>query len=275
MPLARLDNEVIFKKAFTDKLVFTQFVKDILGIEIDVDTIETDKHFKPRVANVDFAYDIFAESRDKRTIIEIQKVNSDYGFKSFLPYHALAIAELQRRTADDPVEKTIYTLVFIMVPYVIKDKQGHLVKDDVLISDVNPKNRQGEIVNLYGHQAIFLNCGYRNEDTPPSYADWLCLVYESLKNPENPNINFKNEAIKRVAELIDEDNLTPGEIRAAKIAAAQEETCKLYERMAKEEGLMEGKLKTAKKMKAKGFDVEIIAEMTGFDADTLNQIEMD
>ncbi len=275
MPLARLDNEVIFKKAFTDKLVFTQLVKDILGIEIDVDTIETDKHFKPKIASVDFAYDIFAESKDNRTIIEIQKVNSDYGFKSFLPYHALAIAELLRRTTDDPVEKTIYTLVFIMVPYVIKDKQGHPVKDDVLISDVNPKNRQGEIVNLYGHQAIFLNPGYRNEDTPPSYADWLDLVYESIKNPENPNINLENEAIKRVAELIDEDNLTPGEIRAAKIAAAQEETCKLYERMAKEEGLMEGKLETAKKMKAKGFDVETIAEMTGLDADTLNQIEMD
>ncbi|MCP4702326.1 MAG: hypothetical protein GY862_36520 [Gammaproteobacteria bacterium] len=27
MHLSRLDNEVIFKKAFTDKLMFTQFVK--------------------------------------------------------------------------------------------------------------------------------------------------------------------------------------------------------------------------------------------------------
>ena len=43
--LAKLDNEVIFKKAFTDKIVFEQFVKDILGIEIEVDKIETEKKF--------------------------------------------------------------------------------------------------------------------------------------------------------------------------------------------------------------------------------------
>jgi len=36
MHLSRLDNEVFFKKAFTDKLVFTQFVKDVIGIDIQV-----------------------------------------------------------------------------------------------------------------------------------------------------------------------------------------------------------------------------------------------
>ena len=30
MQLANLDNEVIFKKAFTDKVVFKAFVRDIL-----------------------------------------------------------------------------------------------------------------------------------------------------------------------------------------------------------------------------------------------------
>lgn len=33
--LGNLDNEVVFKKAFTDKIVFEQFIKDILGIEIE------------------------------------------------------------------------------------------------------------------------------------------------------------------------------------------------------------------------------------------------
>ncbi len=41
--LSNLDNEVIFKKAFTNKIVFTQFVKDIVGIDIEVDKIETEK----------------------------------------------------------------------------------------------------------------------------------------------------------------------------------------------------------------------------------------
>ncbi|MCB1191261.1 MAG: hypothetical protein H7A23_19275 [Leptospiraceae bacterium] len=38
--LAPLDNETIFKKAFADKEVFECFVKDIFGIEIQVDTRE-------------------------------------------------------------------------------------------------------------------------------------------------------------------------------------------------------------------------------------------
>jgi hypothetical protein len=45
MQLGRLDNEVIFKKAFTNKVVFTAFVKDVLNIDIEVDKIETEKKF--------------------------------------------------------------------------------------------------------------------------------------------------------------------------------------------------------------------------------------
>jgi hypothetical protein len=37
--LAPLDNETIFKTAFTDKTVFIQFVKDILGIDVEVTDI--------------------------------------------------------------------------------------------------------------------------------------------------------------------------------------------------------------------------------------------
>ena len=33
MSIARLDNEVFFKKAFTDEFVFKAFVKDIVGID--------------------------------------------------------------------------------------------------------------------------------------------------------------------------------------------------------------------------------------------------
>ena len=52
--LGNLDNEVIFKKAFTDKVVFKAFVRDILGIEVEVDKIETEKRFEPKIGYVDF-----------------------------------------------------------------------------------------------------------------------------------------------------------------------------------------------------------------------------
>ena len=48
MTLARLDNEVFFKNAFTDKIVFKAFVKDIIGIEVNPDKIETEKALQPK-----------------------------------------------------------------------------------------------------------------------------------------------------------------------------------------------------------------------------------
>ena len=90
MSLANLDNEIFFKKAFTDPFVFRAFVKDTIGIEVNPDKIETEKGFEPAVGNVDFRYGIFAEDVAKRVIIEIQKVEYDHNFDRFLHYHLQA-----------------------------------------------------------------------------------------------------------------------------------------------------------------------------------------
>lgn len=277
MHLSRLDNEVIFKKAFTDKLVLTQFVKDVIGIDIIVKKIETEKRFKPKVAYIDFAYDIFAESADDRVIVEIQRVNYDYNFDRFLHYHTMAITELQRKASDYKIKPTVYTIVILTTPSVIEDKEGETVQDDVLISDVNPRNRKGQVRNFYGHQLIFLSPKFKTDDTPKSLQDWFDLITESIDHPETPKVNLKNKGIKRAVKLIADDNLTPVERKEAKIAFATEETRQIVKRKAKEEGFQEGlkeeKLKTFKKMVDKGFDINTIAEITEIDVETLRQLE--
>ena len=45
--VASLRYGVIFKKAFCDVDVFKGFVRDILGINIEIDKVETEKEFKP------------------------------------------------------------------------------------------------------------------------------------------------------------------------------------------------------------------------------------
>ncbi len=275
MFLYRLDNEVIFKNAFTDKLVFTQFVKDVTGIDIVVKKIETEKRFKPKLAYIDFSYDIFAQSTDNRVIVEIQRVNYDYNFDRFLHYHNMEIAELQRKSTDYnnyKINQTIYTIVVLTAPNLITDEAGESVKEDIFISEVNPRNRKGQIVNFYGHQLIFLNPNFKSDDTPPALKDWFYLILESIKNPENPKINLQNQALKKAAELIEDDNLTPEERRAAKIAVATEETRKIVEKQAKAEGHLEANLKTAQNMIDEGFEVEMISKMTGLDVETINKL---
>lgn len=52
LTVASLKYGVIFKKAFCDREVFTAFVQDILGIELEIDQVETEKEFSPSIGYV-------------------------------------------------------------------------------------------------------------------------------------------------------------------------------------------------------------------------------
>ena len=94
--LGGLDNAVVFKKAFTDKFVFEHFVKDILGLDVKVGVIETEKKFTPPIGYVDFKLDIFAETLDKRFAIELQRAQYDYNFDRFMHYLQMIVSEQQK-----------------------------------------------------------------------------------------------------------------------------------------------------------------------------------
>jgi hypothetical protein len=263
MMLARLDNEVFFKKAFTDEFVFKAFVKDIVGIEVEPAKIETEKAFQPKLGNIAFKYDIFAEDVKRRIVIEIQKVEYDHNFDRFLHYHLQAITEQQRSAEDYSVEKTVYTIVVMTAPYRINPKTNELYKDEVLISGLNPKNLKGIERKLFNHQLIYLNPNYRGTDTPVNYRDWLDLIYESIHNPENPQINTNNEGIKRATQIVSYENISPQEWEQAKIEASKRKVIALEREDERNE--------IARKAILKGADNDFIAQITGL---TVDQIEV-
>lgn len=235
MNLARLDNEVFFKKAFTDPFVFRAFVKDITGLEVDPEIIETEKGFSPKVGSIAFKYDIFAEDPKTRTIIEIQKVEYDHNFDRFLHYHLQGITEQQRTSDDYTVGRTVITIVVMTSKYKVDEKTGMLIEDEVLISALNPQNLKGEERNLFGHRLIFLNPNYKENDIPGNYRDWLDLFYESIHHPNNPNINTENAGIRRAASLIEFDNISPEELTAAKIETGRRKVLALERAEEREE----------------------------------------
>ena len=55
--VAPLRYGVIFKKAFCKPEIFTAFVKAVLDIDIEIDTVETEKSFKPAIGKVDYRFD--------------------------------------------------------------------------------------------------------------------------------------------------------------------------------------------------------------------------
>jgi len=272
MRLARLDNEVFFKKAFTDPFVFRGFVKDIIGIDINPEKIETEKAFSPKVGTINFKYDIFAEDVEKRIIVEIQKIEYDHNFDRFLHYHLQAITEQQRTSEEYRVDRTVYTIVMMTAPYRVHPETKEIYKDEVLISKLNPENLNGIERKIFNHELIFLNPNYRDNDTPKNYKDWLDLVYESIHNSENPKINTKNKAIKKASELISYESITPEELEEAKKETGRRKVLSLELEKGINEGIEKEKNNTTKNLILKGMDNNFIQEITGLSFEEIDEI---
>jgi hypothetical protein len=252
--LGNLDNEIIFKKAFTNKTVFKAFVRDILGIDIEVDKIETEKRFEPKIGYIDFELDIFAESTDKRIVIEIQRIEYDHHFDRFLHYFLMLIAEQQKKAKEYSIDRTVYVIVVLTAPYKISEKNGKPILDEVLLLKLNPQTLKGEIRDMFGHQLVCLNPNHPDPDTPPQIRDWLDLIYQSIHSPERPVLNTANEGIKKAMELISFENLTPEERTQAK----NKEAAKIV--LTKERHAE--KVEIAIKLLNLGIPIEIIAQGT-------------
>ncbi len=262
--LGNLDNEVIFKKAFTNITVFKAFVRDILGIEVEVDKIETEKKFDPKVGYIDFELDIFAESIDKRVVIEIQRIEYDSHFDRFLHYFLMNIAEQQSNAKSYKINQTVYVIVILTTPYTISEKNGRPIKDEVLLLNINLQTLKGEVKDLYGHQLVCLNPNHPEKDTPKPIRDWLDLIYQSIHNPQRPVLNMENAGIMKAVELISRENFTNEERTRAK---DEEENMILIAKY----GHLE-RIEVAKNGIRKGFDFQIISEMTELSIEKIKKI---
>ncbi len=282
--LAPLDNGTIFKAAFADKTVFKQFVKDIIGIDINVETIETEKKFHPRTGNIDITFDIFAQSLDHRVIIEIQRIDYDYHFDRFLHYFITAITELQRSSKQYIIGCTVYTIVVLTAPYKYDETCHKPIQDEVLITSLDPRNLQDEVANIYGHKLIFLNHHYRNKNTPSNYLDWLNLFYQSIHQPENYHVNMENQGVRRAVQLIEYENLSPEQMHLMKVdtqrkivlAFEREEGRKEGIEESKKEGLDTGRnekaIEMAKLMKEEGETIEKISKYSGLSIEEIKNL---
>jgi predicted transposase/invertase (TIGR01784 family) len=266
--LGNLDNEVIFKKAFTDKFVLKCLVKDLFGVEFEPDEVLTEKRFEPKISSIDFKYDIFAESKDKRVIVEIQRIDYDYNFDRFLLYHNMAIAEMQRTSEEYKTDRIVLTVAFFTGKYVAKDRHGSTVAKDILVHNSNLYDLEGKEYDVFGHKLIFLNHNYVQDTTPQGYRDWLVLVKESIKSPKNPQVNLANEGVKKVTELIDYEQLSPEERTESKNRNAAESAKAIYE----QEAELRKQIEIAKKMLKRGTDIAIIAEDTGLTVEQIEQL---
>ncbi len=280
--LAPLDNETIFKKAFTDNEVFQQFIKDLFDIEVTVSKIETEKRFQPPIANIDIKLDIYAETDDHRFLIEIQRIDYDYNFNRFLNYFVSLLVEQQKKATQYDIPQTVLGVIVITRPYKIKQLTGEPIKDNIMSIDFDPRNLKDERIHLFDHKLLFLNphIKYQNPDTPKNYKDWLDLFRVSIDKKINLTLNLNNKGIAKTVKIIEYNNLDAetitkmkvAEQRKAMLSIIEEEGKKIGIDEGKKIGIDEGKIEIAKKMIKDDEPIDKIMKYTELSAETIKQL---
>jgi len=268
--LASLDNETIFKKVFTVHDVFQQFVKDLFDVDIVVNKIETEKTFKPPIANIDIKLDIYAETVDHRFVIEIQKIDYDYNFNRFLNYFISLILEQQKRGDKYEIPQTVLAVVVITRPYKVAQLTGEPIQESIMSIDFDPRNFKDERISLWKHKLLFLNPNpkYFNQEIPKNYQDWLNLFRVSIEKNISIVLNLNNKGIAKATKLAEFENLDPTTLKEMKISESKKAMLSLE----KEEGKQERSIEIAFEMIKDTESNERIKKYTGLSIERINEL---
>jgi len=250
--VASLRYGVIFKKAFSQPDIFKAFVKDFIGIELNIDQVEMEKSFDPPIGKVDSRFDLFAQDKQNRIIVDIQHVRYTDHYDRFLHYHCAALLEQVTSSQDYHPSQKVFTIVVLT--------SGDRHKVDMATIDFDPKDRFGHPLNEIGHKVLYICPKYVADDTPEPYREWLLAITDSL-DEEVDETAYQRPEIKRIFELIARDLISPKEYAGMKeeYAIEQLQQDKLHRRT----------LEIASKMLAKGYDLDEIAELTNLSPNEL------
>ena len=265
--VAPLQYGVIFKKAFSKPKIFTAFVKDMFGIDIEIDKVETEKSFSPIVGKVDVKFDLFAEDKKNRIIVNIQhKRHSDH-YDRFLHYHSIALIEQIENSYSYITPMQVYTIVVLT--------SGDKHKKDITITDFRPRDLEGNYISETPHKILYICPKYLNDKTPKVYREWLMAIEDSMDKEMNRD-DYGKEVIQDIISIIETDSITPQE-RAKMIQEFSDEEylTKMKEKNRKEgikEGEKRAKIEIAKTSLKQNIDIATIALITGLSVDEIKKI---
>jgi len=241
--VAPLRYDVIFKKAFSVPEIFTAFVHDFLDIELEIDTVEKDKVYDPPIGNVAAKFDLYAEDKKNRIIVDMQHVRFPDHYHRFLHYHCAALLDQVVYSKDYRPDLKVFTLVLLT--------SGDRHKKDITITDFDPKDLEGNPIGEIDHKIIHICPKYLNKKrTPRQYHEWMEAIEDSLDEKVDES-KYTHPEIQHVFELIEKEKVTPQE-RAKmfdeySMEAVKQEKIQKIKEEAKEAGLKEGEEKGLKK----------------------------
>ncbi len=207
-----LSLRAVFEEGFSDIDVFTRMVRDFTGVQIQIEKVENEKAFLETVGNVKIEFDLFAEDKKNRLIVEAQHANYNHNFESFYYYHQIATVETIKSSRDYSFPKTVYTLVFFT------DRLSPAAGKNILVHDAQMRYiMDGEVVKQIfacKHRLFFIFTKDPEADTkiPKECQEWIRAIHETLSGAIYLD-QFQKPEIKTLFKRIAKDNTSP-ELRA-------------------------------------------------------------
>jgi predicted transposase/invertase (TIGR01784 family) len=266
--VASLHYGVIFKKAFSQPDIFKAFVKDFIGIELNIDKVEMEKSFPIPIGNVDIRFDLFAQDKENRVIVDIQHVRYGDHYDRFLHYHCAALLEQVASSQDYRPSLKVFTIVVLT--------SGDKHKVDLAMIDFDPKTFAGKPLNEIPHKVLYACPKYVTPETPEPYREWLLAIDDSL-DEEVDETAYQRPQIQQVFDLIARDLISPQERARMKDEYSLEQLQHDKKAEGFQEGIKEGEVatqqRTARNLKAHGkLTEEEIADITGLTVETVKAL---
>ena len=253
--VASLRYGVIFKKAFSQPDVFTDFVKDILGIDLIIDHVETEKSFPSAIGNVNNHFDLFAEDKVNRIIVDIQHRRYADHYHRFLHYHCAALLEQAVNAKDYRPALAVYTIVVLT--------SGDKHARDMSMIDFDPKDRHGQGLGEIPHKIIYLCPKYLNDETPEAWREWMLAINDSLDEQVDTSVYHK-PSVQKIFACIEKSSLTPADHARMKDEYSEEELRReewdKAEKRGIEKGIEQGELKKAREMAQQLLQLGVLPE---------------
>jgi predicted transposase/invertase (TIGR01784 family) len=247
--VASLRYGVIFKKAFSVPAIFTAFVRDVIGVHIEIDHVETEKSFDPPIGRIAVEFDLYAEDKKNRIVVDIQHERYSDHYHRFLHYQCAALLEQVANAGDYQPKLSVYTVVVLT--------SGDKHQRDLAIIDFDPHDLAGKPLGKIPHKVFYLCPKYANADTPPALREWLRAIDDSL-DEQVDEAQYTHPEIKQIFTVIEKDLVTPQE-RAQMFEESHQEELK---QTSYEEGRTEQALTSARAMLADGLPPAAVAKYT-------------
>jgi hypothetical protein len=210
MKVAPIRYDVIFKKAFNEPKLFKALAKDFFQIKnFDIDEVENDKAFYPAVGNVNFKFDLFAEDRKNRIIVEMQHAHYSDTYERFLYYQCCAMVESIESSKNYSFPMTVNTLVFFTHKRT-PSPNGGILEVDFQARDTYDGKVIEKVFGNRKHRLLFVHVLDHSIYSSEECAEWMEAFDDTLDSEVSPE-KYSNSNIGEMFQRIKESKITPDE----------------------------------------------------------------